>query len=293
MAGSRSDSALPPRSTGRPSVFPALDRLAELEEGDDAGRDRHPEGDQAEDQDRREDGRPRGCRRGRRRRSCRRRPRRPRPAPAGRGWRPCRGRSPGRRRPAARGRRRRGRRPRGRRCWSPRSRRRRAPRGRRARGGRRARARSGTPPPPSPAPWRRWRGTARARSPWAKGASRRSRSGGISAIRTPITSSSPATAAGMIVSSTESLPLQHPGPQQDPEDDQRQRVEGVVEGEEGDHPPGDVAARHPRLAQRPVGEGDAAGAAGREEQRRRHPGHVDLVGLPPASAAARRRRPPP
>ena len=89
------------------------------------------------------------------------------------------------------------------------------------------------------------------------------------------------------------LAVQHPGPQQDPEDDQRQRVEGVVEGDEGDHPAGDVAAPHPGLAQRPVGEGDAAGAAGREEQRRRHPGHVDLVGLRPASAAARRRRPPP
>src|ERR1700733_1917280 len=37
--------------------FPAMDRLAELEESDYARRDRHPEGDQAEDQDCGEDGR--------------------------------------------------------------------------------------------------------------------------------------------------------------------------------------------------------------------------------------------
>src|SRR4051794_28804616 len=35
--------------------LPAMDRLAQLEEGDYADRDRHPEGNQAEDQDRRED----------------------------------------------------------------------------------------------------------------------------------------------------------------------------------------------------------------------------------------------
>src|SRR3954449_5519238 len=40
----------------QPLLFPAMDGVAELEEGEDAGRDRHPEGDQAEDQDRREDG---------------------------------------------------------------------------------------------------------------------------------------------------------------------------------------------------------------------------------------------
>src|SRR3954452_20645168 len=37
------------------SGFPAVDRLAQLEQGDYADRDRHPEGDQAEDEDRRED----------------------------------------------------------------------------------------------------------------------------------------------------------------------------------------------------------------------------------------------
>jgi hypothetical protein len=83
----------------------------------------------------------------------------------------------------------------------------------------------------------------------------------------------------MIVSSTEAV--QYPGPQQDPEEDQRQRVEGVVEGDEGDHPAGDVAAGHAGFAQSPVGEGDAAGAAGREEQGGRDPRHVDLVGLGP------------
>src|SRR3954453_21927466 len=36
-------------------LFPAMDGVAELEKGEDAGRDRHPEGDEAEDQDRRED----------------------------------------------------------------------------------------------------------------------------------------------------------------------------------------------------------------------------------------------
>src|SRR3954453_14933072 len=36
-------------------LFPAMDGVAELEEGEDARRDRHPEGDEAEDQDRRED----------------------------------------------------------------------------------------------------------------------------------------------------------------------------------------------------------------------------------------------
>ena len=86
------------------------------------------------------------------------------------------------------------------------------------------------------------------------------------------------------------LAVEDAGAQQDPEDDQRQRVEGVVEGDEGDHPPGDVAAPHPGFAQRPVGERDAAGAAGREQQRRRHPGHVDLVGL--ASSVRRSASPP-
>src|SRR5215218_6429261 len=38
-----------------PLLFPAVDGVAELEEGEDPRRDRHPEGDEAEDQDRRED----------------------------------------------------------------------------------------------------------------------------------------------------------------------------------------------------------------------------------------------
>src|SRR3954454_1627601 len=39
----------------QPLLFPAVDGVAELEEGEDPGRNRHPEGDEAEDQDRRED----------------------------------------------------------------------------------------------------------------------------------------------------------------------------------------------------------------------------------------------
>src|SRR5690348_4277970 len=39
----------------QPLLFPAVDGVAELEESEDARRDRHPEGDEAEDQDRRED----------------------------------------------------------------------------------------------------------------------------------------------------------------------------------------------------------------------------------------------
>jgi hypothetical protein len=77
------------------------------------------------------------------------------------------------------------------------------------------------------------------------------------------------------------LAVEDPGPQQHPEDDQGDGIEGVVEGDEGDHPPRHVAARHPRLAQGPVGDGDAARPAGREEQGPGDPGHVDLVGLFP------------
>ena len=76
--------------------------------------------------------------------------------------------------------------------------------------------------------------------------------------------------------------VQDAGPQQQAEDDQRERIEGVVEADEGDHPAGHVAAVHPRFAQRPVGERDAARAARREEQRRGDARHVDLVGLAPA-----------
>src|SRR5436305_6274516 len=39
----------------QPVLLPAVDGVAELEEGEDDRRDRHPEGDEAEDQDRRED----------------------------------------------------------------------------------------------------------------------------------------------------------------------------------------------------------------------------------------------
>src|SRR3954463_1650988 len=41
---------------GEPLRFPAVNRFTQLEEGDYADRDRHPESDQAEDEDRREDG---------------------------------------------------------------------------------------------------------------------------------------------------------------------------------------------------------------------------------------------
>ena len=70
-------------------------------------------------------------------------------------------------------------------------------------------------------------------------------------------------------------------PQQDPVDHQAEHVDGVEEDEEGDHPAGGLRPLHPRLAERPVGEDDAARAAGREQPRRRQPGHRDLVRLAP------------
>ena len=74
--------ASPSRDPRRLRLLPALDRAAELEEGDDPGRQRQPEGDQAIGEDGGEDlaaADARGCRTGRRRRSSRRRRRRPRP----------------------------------------------------------------------------------------------------------------------------------------------------------------------------------------------------------------------
>ena len=117
----------------------------------------------------------------------------------------------------------------------------------------------GPSPAGGPAPARRW--------PWAKRAIRRSKSAGISAIehrrgRSP----PPAIAAGTIVTSTAGLARQHAGAQQDAEDDQRQRVDRCTGGpRKATIRVADLAPRHPRLAQRPVGEHDASGAAGREE----------------------------
>ena len=71
---------------------------------------------------------------------------------------------------------------------------------------------------------------------------------------------------------------------QDPADDQREQVDGVHDDEERDHPRRGLLARHARLAKRPVGEEDAAGAAGREQARRREARHVDLVALVPGQA---------
>ena len=76
-------------------------------------------------------------------------------------------------------------------------------------------------------------------------------------------------AAGMSVARQGCLAGEHVGPQQDAEDDQRDEVEGVEEDEEGDHPADRLAPLHPGLAQGPVGEQDAAGAAGGEQPGRR------------------------
>ena len=50
----------------------------------------------------------------------------------------------------------------------------------------------------------------------------------------------------------------------DPEGDQGDRVEGIVEGDEGDHAARDLMPAHTRLAQRPVGEDYAARPGGGE-----------------------------
>ena len=97
--------------------------------------------------------------------------------------------------------------------------------------------------------------------------------------QTRSTIATPAIAAGTIVARERRSPGEHAGAQQDPEDDQRQQVDRVEEDQEGDHPAGRLAPLHPRLAQRPVGEHDPAGAAGREQPRRRQPRHRDLVAL--------------
>ncbi len=80
------------------------------------------------------------------------------------------------------------------------------------------------------------------------------------------------------------LARQDAGAQQDAEDDQRQRVEDVLQGEEGDHPPRHLVAAHPGFAQSPVGEGDATRSARREDPRRRQARQVDVVGLAPVEA---------
>ncbi len=76
--------------------------------------------------------------------------------------------------------------------------------------------------------------------------------------------------------------MQHPRAQQDAEEDQGDRVEGVVQGEKGDHPPHRVVTPHPGLAQGPEGQHDPPRSRRREEQGRGQAGHVDLVGLAPA-----------
>ena len=76
-------------------------------------------------------------------------------------------------------------------------------------------------------------------------------------------------------------PVEDPGAQQNPVEHQGEHVDGVEQDQEGHHPAGRLAPRHPGLAKRPVGEHDAAGAAGREQPGRRQARHRDLVGLAP------------
>ena len=106
---------------------------------------------------------------------------------------------------------------------------------------------------------------------------RRSRSPGTSAQQQEDEITPPAIAAGTIVSPAGAGPSKTPVRSRIPLIDQRQHVDRVEEDEEGDHPRGRLLARHPGLAQRPVGEDDPAGAAGREQPRRRQARHRDLV----------------
>ena len=98
---------------------------------------------------------------------------------------------------------------------------------------------------------------------------RRSRSPGTSAISRKIRITPPAIAAGTIVSPAGAGPSKTPVRSRIPLISRVEHVDRVEEDEEGDHPRRRLLARHPRLAQRPVGEHDAAGAAGREQPRRR------------------------
>ena len=79
------------------------------------------------------------------------------------------------------------------------------------------------------------------------------------------------------------------GAQQHAEDDQREQVDRVQDHEERDHPAGRPAPRHAGLAQRPVGQRDAARAGGREQRRRRQRGQRDLARGTRMSSRARTR----
>ncbi len=76
-------------------------------------------------------------------------------------------------------------------------------------------------------------------------------------------------------------PVEDAGAKQNPVEHQGEHVDGVEQDQEGQHPAGRLAPRHPGLAKRPVGEHDAAGATGREQPGRRQARHRDLVGLAP------------
>ena len=230
-----------------------------------------------------------GDRRARRRRASPRRPRRPR-REAGSGWRTCRRRSPGRRRRAA--------------PTTPKalneaqripicaaqkpiapssaspprdgSRTNRGPRGCRPRAS----------PGRSPGGARCGPVSCSCEAP----EKRRSRSPGTSEISRKTRITPPAIAAGTIVIPGGRRAAEDAGAQQDPVDQQGDHVDRVEEDEEGDHPRGGLLARHPGLAQRPVGEDDAAGAAGREQPGRREAGHRDVVASPSSAASPARRR---
>ena len=58
------------------------------------------------------------------------------------------------------------------------------------------------------------------------------------------------------------LPREDVDPQQHTEDHQGKHVDGVEDDQERDHAAGRLAALHPRLSQRPIGEQNAARAAG-------------------------------
>ena len=74
--------------------------------------------------------------------------------------------------------------------------------------------------------------------------------------------------------------------QAEADDDERGHVDGVGQDQERERLVGDLAAVHARAPQRPRGQRDAARAAGREQARRRQPGHRDLVARAQVDARA-------
>ena len=162
----------------------------------------------------------------------------------------------------------------------PRSRSRRRRPARRRSGGGRRRSPCGCPGRRSPARWRA-RLAILPKRPEVWRSIRRSKSSGSSAISRPMTIASRRQRRRDHGPGERRLAREHPGPQQHAEDHQRDQVDRVEDDQERDHPADRLAPLHPGLAQRPVGEQDAAGAAGREEPGGRQPGHRDLVALAP------------